>query len=67
MLQTPNHKVKDDLSFGGDGAADEMALLNSTGERGLTSAQAKVAMEKWGPNALPEKKVNPFLLFLSYL
>lgn len=21
---------------------------------------------QWGPNELPEKKVNPFLLFLSY-
>ena len=57
---------KDDLSFG-DGGIDEMGILNSTPHTGLTTAQARDLMEKYGPNALPEKKINPFLLFLSYL
>ncbi len=73
LCQTPNDHArstntpKDELSFGGDGAAMEMEMLNSTSEHGLSTAQANAAMAKWGPNALPEKKVNPFLLFLSYL
>lgn len=57
---------KDELSFG-EGGIDEMGILNSTPHTGLTTAQARDLMEKYGPNALPEKKVNPFLLFLSYL
>ena len=44
-----------------------MGILNSTPHTGLTTAQARDLMEKYGPNALPEKKINPFLLFLSYL
>ena len=69
--QTPNAgsrpAEKDELSFGAEGTAEEMRLLNSTGEHGLTTAQAKAQLDKWGYNALPEKKINPFLLFLSYL
>jgi len=61
-----NKKVKDELSFG-EGGDDEMAILNATPHTGLTTAQAREKYEKYGPNALPEKKVNPFLLFLSYL
>ena len=37
-----------------------------TSEHGLTSAEAQRRLERDGPNALPEKKVNPCLKFLSY-
>ena len=37
-----------------------------TSESGLTSGEARRRLERDGPNALPEVKVNPFLKFLSY-
>ena len=37
-----------------------------TSESGLTSGEARIRLERDGPNALPEVKVNPFLKFLSY-
>ena len=33
---------------------------------GLTSAEAGSRLEKYGPNALPEKRVNPLLRLLGY-
>jgi len=40
--------------------------LNSSVEKGLTSQEAARRLEQYGPNALEEKHVNPFLKFLSY-
>ncbi|OMJ72870.1 hypothetical protein SteCoe_28588 [Stentor coeruleus] len=37
-----------------------------TPESGLTSGEARRRYDRDGPNALPEKKVNPCLKFLSY-
>ncbi|CAG9327110.1 unnamed protein product [Blepharisma stoltei] len=37
-----------------------------TGPEGLESAEAHRRFERDGPNELPEKRVNPFLKFLSY-
>ena len=34
---------------------------------GLTSAQAKVLLEKWGPNCLPEKHTPKWVIFLKLL
>jgi hypothetical protein len=34
---------------------------------GLTSVSAKRRLEAFGPNALPEKKRNKLLMFLSYM
>lgn len=42
--------------------AEEM----NTGPDGLSPEEAKRRLERDGPNALPEKKVNPILKFLSY-
>ena len=36
-------------------------------EKGLTEEEVTVLREQFGLNELPEKKVNPFLVFLSYL
>ncbi|KAI9501529.1 plasma-membrane proton-efflux P-type ATPase [Coemansia spiralis] len=34
---------------------------------GLTQAEATARIDKFGPNKLPEKKVNPLLMFLSFM
>jgi H+-transporting ATPase len=39
---------------------------NQPASTGLTQAEAKVRLEKYGYNELPEKKENPVLKFLSY-
>mmetsp|Transcript_16190 Transcript_16190/g.16108 ORF Transcript_16190/g.16108 Transcript_16190/m.16108 type:complete len:90 (+) Transcript_16190:60-329(+) len=44
---------------------EQMADMN-TPESGLTNAEAARRLARDGPNMLPEKKVNPFLKFLSY-
>ncbi|KAJ2160988.1 hypothetical protein GGF46_001847 [Coemansia sp. RSA 552] len=41
-------------------------LLQCTPE-GLTQSEAEARVEKFGPNKLPEKKVNPLFLFLSFM
>uniref|UniRef100_A0A0G4HRF0 P-type H(+)-exporting transporter n=1 Tax=Chromera velia CCMP2878 TaxID=1169474 RepID=A0A0G4HRF0_9ALVE len=51
----------DPLGSGCASAADE--CLETTG---LSQAQAEELLKKIGFNELPEKKVNPFLKFLSY-
>jgi H+-transporting ATPase len=33
---------------------------------GLTKAEAEARKAQYGPNQLPEKKVNPVLMFLNY-
>ena len=57
-----------------DGATDwasiplEAALerLRATRE-GLTMAEAEKRLVEFGPNKLPEEKVNPFMVFLSFM
>lgn len=44
---------------------DLMKDLNSSKE-GISNEEARSRLEEYGPNALPEKKVNPALKFLSY-
>jgi H+-transporting ATPase len=38
----------------------------SSGKKGLSSSEAENRLQQYGPNALPEKKVNPIVKFLSY-
>lgn len=38
----------------------------NTPEAGLSSAEVDRRLARDGPNELPEKKVNPWLKFLSY-
>ncbi|KAJ2751072.1 ATPase 3, plasma membrane-type, partial [Coemansia nantahalensis] len=41
--------------------------LLQCGPEGLTQAEATARLAKFGPNKLPEKKVNPILMFLSFM
>jgi len=41
-------------------------MLNTSLERGLSEDEAKRRLSIYGPNVIPEKKVNPVLKFLSY-
>jgi H+-transporting ATPase len=38
----------------------------SSSKKGLSSSEAEKRLQQYGPNALPEKKVNPIIKFLSY-
>lgn len=38
----------------------------SSNQKGLTSEEAKKRIETYGPNEIPEKKVNPIIKFLKY-
>eukprot|EP00871_Galdieria_phlegrea_P003618 jgi/Galph1/4257/GphlegSOOS_G2885.1 len=46
---------------------DECLKLMQTSENGLTTEEANKRFEKFGPNALPKKKKNPILQFLSFM
>lgn len=46
---------------------DECLKLMQTSEGGLTTEEANKRFEKFGPNALPKKKKNPILQFLSFM
>jgi H+-transporting ATPase len=43
-------------------------LINglSSSKKGLSSSEAKERLQKYGPNEITERKVNPILKFLSY-
>ncbi|KAI9466471.1 hypothetical protein IWW42_001143 [Coemansia sp. RSA 1085] len=41
--------------------------LLQCGPEGLTQSEAEARIHKFGPNKLPEKKVNPILMFLSFM
>ncbi|KAJ1966444.1 hypothetical protein GGI12_000088 [Dipsacomyces acuminosporus] len=41
--------------------------LLQCGPGGLTQAEASARIEKFGPNKLPEKKVSPIMMFLSFM
>jgi H+-transporting ATPase len=45
----------------------DIAARLESGPNGLAGEEVRARLERLGPNALPEKKVNPILKFLSYL
>ncbi len=47
-------------------SVDSVLKELKTSRDGLSSEEAKRRLEKYGPNEIPEKKVNPILKFLSY-
>jgi H+-transporting ATPase len=56
------------VNSGDDGAARVQELFASlqTSAQGLSGAEAAQRLQQYGPNALEEKKVNPFVKFLAY-
>ncbi|CDH48314.1 plasma-membrane proton-e [Lichtheimia corymbifera JMRC:FSU:9682] len=57
-------KDKFDLSTMG---TDDVLQLLQTQPEGLTSSEAAQRIEKFGPNKLEQKEVNPFLQFLGFM
>ncbi len=45
---------------------DDVLKVLGTSVNGLSAEEAKKRLEKYGPNEIPEKKVNPIVKFLSY-
>jgi H+-transporting ATPase len=45
---------------------DKLLEKLSASKEGLSSSEAERRLQRYGPNELPEKKVNPILKFLSY-
>lgn len=45
---------------------DELFQTLSASKKGLSSSEAGKRLQKYGPNDIPKKKVNPILRFLSY-
>ena len=45
---------------------EELFAELASSPQGLSSAEAETRLAQYGPNALAEKKVNPFLKFLRY-
>jgi H+-transporting ATPase len=45
---------------------EELFGALASSPRGLDTAEAEVRLAQFGPNALPEKRVNPLLKFLNY-
>ena len=43
-----------------------LELLRTSPEKGLSEEEARRRLKVFGPNVIPEKKVNPVLKFLSY-
>jgi H+-transporting ATPase len=47
-------------------SVEELLRKLSSGKSGLSAKDAKDRLQKYGPNDIPEKKVNPFIRFLKY-
>jgi H+-transporting ATPase len=47
-------------------SVDELFNRLSSNEKGLSSSEAEKRLMEYGPNEIPEKKVNPLLKFLGY-
>ncbi|WP_297498771.1 plasma-membrane proton-efflux P-type ATPase, partial [Thermococcus sp.] len=47
-------------------SVDEVLKELGASRNGLSSDEAKRRLEEYGPNEIPEKKVNPVIKFLSY-
>jgi H+-transporting ATPase len=45
---------------------DELSSKLSASKNGLSSSEAAKRLQQYGPNEIPEKKVNPSVKFLSY-
>jgi H+-transporting ATPase len=45
---------------------DELLKRLEANQKGLSSSEAEKRIQQYGPNELPEKKVNPLLKFLGY-
>ena len=45
---------------------DDVLKVLETSMDGLSSKEARKRLEEYGPNEIPEKKVNPIIKFLSY-
>jgi H+-transporting ATPase len=45
---------------------DELLSKLSAKKSGLSSSEAAKRLQQYGPNEIPEKKVNPSVKFLSY-
>ena len=45
---------------------DDLMQQLSSSSKGLSSSEAQKRLQQYGPNALPEKKINPLREFLSY-
>jgi H+-transporting ATPase len=45
---------------------DELLAKLSASKEGLSSSEAEKRLQQYGPNEIPEKKVNPLVKFLSY-
>jgi H+-transporting ATPase len=45
---------------------DDLFNKLSASKKGLSSSEAEKRLQQFGPNEIPEKKVNPLLKFLSY-
>jgi H+-transporting ATPase len=62
--------MDESLAISADGAkgisSDDLVSKLSSGKKGLSSSEAKERLQKYGPNEITEKKVNPLLKFLSY-
>jgi H+-transporting ATPase len=48
------------------GGVDERLSKLSAKKKGLSSSEAAKRLQQYGPNEIPEKKVNPSVKFLSY-
>jgi H+-transporting ATPase len=49
-----------------EATVDDLFDKLSSSKNGLSSAEAEKRLQRFGPNEIPEKKVNPLLKFLSY-
>jgi H+-transporting ATPase len=47
-------------------SVDKLLQKLSTSRRGLSTSEAEKRLQQFGPNQIPEKKVNPLVRFLSY-
>jgi H+-transporting ATPase len=45
---------------------DELLAKLSTKKEGLSSSEAEKRLQQYGPNEIPEKKLNPLIKFLGY-
>ena len=60
--------VKTCQKFGETGSGTSSIILESppSADEGLTQAEARKRLIHYGPNEIEEKKINPFLKFLTY-
>lgn len=56
---------EEEVDFSKITLSEAYELLESSAH-GLTEAQAQERLARFGPNKLPEAKINPFMRFLSY-